>query len=457
MKERETGCIIMASGLSERYGRNKLLEKLEGREVILHTVGRLRAAGFRPLTVTRSEEVRALLEREGFDCVLHNGPKKSDTIHAGLERLGPGMTGYLFMPGDQPLVRPASLKRMREQFLRCPERAVRLGFRGIAGSPVIFPGSCREKLMAYTGERGGLEVLKREGIPCDITEAESEEELWDVDTPEKMEQVRQALPREKSGAKQKTEEKRMYLTEDGIRLNAKLDMPEGHGGKCPLVIVIHGFTGHMEERHIIAVAKALNEAGCATLRVDMYGHGNSEGSFEKHTLYKWLTNVMTAVDYARSLDFVTEIYLCGHSQGGLTVMLAAAMERDVISGVIPLSPACMIPDLARKGTLLGLNFDPEHIPEVLPAWGDRGLGGNYVRVAQTIHVEEAIDRYSGPVLLVHGDADETVPTEYGIEAAKRYRNCKLVLIPGDTHCFDHHLEMVTEAVADWIRERTGKA
>ena len=176
-----------------------------------------------------------------------------------------------------------------------------------------------------------------------------------------------------------------YITDDGIRLNAKLDMPEGHGGKCPLVIVIHGFTGHMEERHIIAVSETLNSIGFATLRVDMYGHGNSEGKFENHTLYKWLTNALTVIDYARSLDFVTDLYLCGHSQGGMTVMLAGAMKHDVVKGLIPLSPAWMIPEHARKGTLLGQDFDPDHIPEMLHGYGEKSqsLGGNYVRVAQT--------------------------------------------------------------------------
>ena len=245
----------------------------------------------------------------------------------------------------------------------------------------------------------------------------------------------------------------MYIMDDGIRLNAKLDMPAEHGEKCPLVIVIHGFTGHMEERHIIAVAKTLNSIGFATLRVDMYGHGNSDGKFENHTLFKWLTNALTVIDYARGLDFVTDLYLCGHSQGGMTVMLAGAMKHDVIKGIIPLSPAWMIPDGARKGMLLGQNFDPNHIPEMLPAWGERGLNGNYVRVAQMIHVEEAIDRYTGPVLIVHGDRDEAVPVEYGIRAAERYQNCKLVQIPGDTHCYDYHLDQVLDAVRDWMTER----
>ena len=245
----------------------------------------------------------------------------------------------------------------------------------------------------------------------------------------------------------------MYIEDDGIRLDAKLDMPAPVKGKHPLVIIIHGFTGYKDEPHLLSISKALNEIGCATLRVDMYGHGNSGGEFRNHTLYKWATNALTVIDYARSLSFVTDIYLCGHSQGGLTVMLAAAMKHDAIKGMIVMSPAWMIPEAARKGTLLGEHFDPEHIPDELPAWGGRTLGGNYVRVAQTIRVEEAIDRFAGPVLIVHGDQDGAVPVEYGIRAAQRYRNSKLALIPGDGHCYELHLDQAVKAVRDWMQER----
>ena len=223
----------------------------------------------------------------------------------------------------------------------------------------------------------------------------------------------------------------MYIMDDNIRLNAKLDRPVE--GKCPLAIVIHGFTGHMEERHILAVCAAMHEIGFATLRVDMYGHGDSDGQFHDHTLFKWLTNALAVIDYAAGLDFATDLYLCGHSQGGLTVMLAGAMEQDRLKGILPLSPACMIPEVARRGELLGVTFDPNRVPEELAAWDGRTLGGNYVRVAQTIRVEDAIDRFTKPVLLVHGDEDEAVPVQFGIEAAKRYHDCRLALIHGDEH------------------------
>jgi len=245
----------------------------------------------------------------------------------------------------------------------------------------------------------------------------------------------------------------MYILDDGIRLNAKLDLPEKGEGKRPLVIIIHGFTGHMEENHLVALVRALNEAGFASLRVDMYGHGGSDGAFHDHTLYKWLTNAMTVIDYARGLDFVSDIYLCGHSQGGLTAILAGALKHEFIKGIIPISPACMIPALARSGGLLGTAFDPEHIPEELTVWEHFVLGGNYVRVAQTIHVEEAIDRYSGPVLIVQGDRDDPSLMRSAADAAARYRCCRLVMIPGDTHCYEYHVDQMTEAVVAWLKER----
>ena len=245
----------------------------------------------------------------------------------------------------------------------------------------------------------------------------------------------------------------MILENDGIRLNMELDMPVPSAGKHPLVIIIHGFTGHSEERHLVALSQALNGAGYATLRADMYGHGKSGGQFRDHTLYKWLTNIMAVFDYARSLEFVTDIYLCGHSQGGLSVILAGGLEHDRIRGIIALAPACMIPELARKGGLLGSSFDPEHIPEELPVWGSNVLGSNYVRVAQTLHVEEAIDRFDGPVLVVQGEDDGPELRQSAIDAAKRYRNSTLVMIPGDTHCFDNHLDQMTEAVVGWLKRQ----
>ena len=242
----------------------------------------------------------------------------------------------------------------------------------------------------------------------------------------------------------------MFISDDNIRLHSVLEMPSNGPEKCPLVIVIHGFTGHSEERHITAVSRTMNEMGYATLRVDMYGHGKSDGEFREHNLFKWMNNAMTVIDHARGLPFVTDLYLCGHSQGGLTVMLAAGLKPEFIRGIIPMSPAVMIPEMARAGNFLGLQFDPDRIPEELMTDIGLPLSGNYLRAARMIHVEDAISRFQGPVLLIHGDADEVVPYHYSQETAKAYHNAALVTIPGDNHCYDVHLELVQDAIRQWL-------
>lgn len=243
--------------------------------------------------------------------------------------------------------------------------------------------------------------------------------------------------------------KEYYIDDDGIKIHAKLEMPKGVD-KCPLVIVVHGFTGDMEEEHITGAADAIVESGYAALRVEMYGHGKSGGEFRNHTLYKWIGNMLAVIDHVKTLDFVTDIYICGHSQGGLLVMLIAGMCPDILRGVIPMSPAWMIPECTRLGELLGDRMDPKHIPDEFYQNGDNLLSGNYIRVAQTIHVEEQIERYDGPVLIIHGTDDETVPFEYGKKAAEMYKNAKLVPVEGDDHCFNFHLDAVKDAIKDYL-------
>ena len=243
--------------------------------------------------------------------------------------------------------------------------------------------------------------------------------------------------------------KEFYINSDGIRLHAKLEMPENFNGKCPLAIIFHGLTGHMEEDHIKGVSRVMTEVGIAALRAELYGHGQSEGDFKEHTLLKWINNALDVVDYAKKLDFVTDLYVGGHSQGGLLTMIIGGLRNDDFKAIIPMSPAVVIVDAARKGMFFGLRFDPDHIPDEFDAEIYK-LNGNYFRTAQMIHVEELIDKYTGPVFIVHGDKDEAVPLQYSVDAQKRYRNCRLDVIEGDDHCFTHHLDQMLDAVRDFM-------
>ncbi len=241
-----------------------------------------------------------------------------------------------------------------------------------------------------------------------------------------------------------------YIECDGTKLHAKLERP-ADTDKSPLCFLVHGLSGHMEEDHIIAAKEAMLDSGVAVLRVEMYGHGMSSGEYRDHTIYKWITNALAVVRYIKSLDFVTDLYMCGHSQGGFLTILIGGMCPDDFKAILPMSPAVQIPDECRRGRILGYVFDPEHIPDVLikDQWV---LGGDYFRVAQTIHVEEEIKRYKGPVCIIHGDEDETVPYSYAEWTAALYENAVLVPVRGADHCFTRHTDELYKVLADFFKK-----
>lgn len=246
------------------------------------------------------------------------------------------------------------------------------------------------------------------------------------------------------------ENKEFYIDKDGFKIHAKLDFPECHGDKLPLLILVHGLTGHMEERHIIAEKDAALECGYACLRTDMYGHGKSDGEFRNHNVLEWVLELMHIVTYASELDFVSDIVLSGHSQGGLTVMLTAPLVKDKIKAIMPMAPAIIIKDASLSGNLLGVKFDPVNMPDEINLGLKGKLSTNYFRIGRALPIEEAIDSFDKPVCLIHGTADQLVPVKYGTDAVARYKNAEFVPVEDDLHCFDYHLDKAMEAVRDFL-------
>lgn len=236
---------------------------------------------------------------------------------------------------------------------------------------------------------------------------------------------------------------------DGITLKGKLDRPENAPERMPLLLLLHGLTGYMEETHIVGVAQAALEAGYAVLRVDQYGHGTSEGEFCDHNVMIWMMQGMKIVDIIRQWSFVTDICIAGHSQGGLNTIMIGGMMEDRIRALLPLSPAVNIAYGAREGDFLGYSFTPGQLPETV-TFNGHTVKSNYLRAAKMLDVDYAVSQFTGPVLLVHGTQDEAVPYECSTKLLSQYRNAELVTIEGDDHCYNSHLDQVTKAVKDFL-------
>lgn len=193
-----TGCVLMASGLSTRFGSNKLLAQFDGQPLLCRAF----AATDTPqlsarIVVTRSAQVQALCKAQGIPVVLHDLSGRNDTVRLGLVALlerCPDLAGCMFLPGDQPLLRTESVEAVVRAFYSTKKRDIcRLSYEGRAGSPVLFGRRYFELLQHLPEGKGGSFLIRQYPDAVQEVPAASLWELADADTPEALAQLEAQL------------------------------------------------------------------------------------------------------------------------------------------------------------------------------------------------------------------------------------------------------------------------
>lgn len=204
------GCVIMASGLSRRFGSNKLAAPFCGQPLLCRafsvTDTPLLAAR---IVVTRSAEVEKLCRAHGIPVLLHSLPGRNDTVRLGLTALQahhPGLAGCIFLPGDQPLLRRATVDQLLTAFAQTQKETERVIFRlgapagngpdPLVGSPVLFSNGFFPELLTLPEGKGGSVLLHKYPTLVHTACIAQPEELADTDTPAALAQL-EALVREK--------------------------------------------------------------------------------------------------------------------------------------------------------------------------------------------------------------------------------------------------------------------
>lgn len=203
----------------------------------------------------------------------------------------------------------------------------------------------------------------------------------------------------------------------GLTLRGLLSRPSD--APCPLVLMLHGFGGDMGAcpgNLWQMISDRLLDAGLATLRFDFNGHGQSDGPFPEMTPYNEVEDAAAFLRFARELDGVTDIYVLGHSQGGVIAGMLAGYYHDVISRLVMLAPAASLKTDAQTGRCMAATYDPKHIPDSVNVDGRHHVGGLYFRMAQTLPIYEVTAQFAGPALIVFGEKDQVV----ALEASRRY-------------------------------------
>ncbi len=182
----DIGIVLLAAGKSKRYGSNKLLAEVDGKQMFMHITDL--AAGYPAcgkVIVTRFPEIEDYAEKKGIHVVKNEHPEEgiSYSLRLGLSAIlknAPDIKGVLFAVCDQPYLEERSMEKMLELAYQNQDKIICAASEGENGNPVYWGKIYFPELMETSGDVGGKQIMRKyesDVIRCQIPK----NELKDVD------------------------------------------------------------------------------------------------------------------------------------------------------------------------------------------------------------------------------------------------------------------------------------
>lgn len=241
------------------------------------------------------------------------------------------------------------------------------------------------------------------------------------------------------------------------KIATTLRMPHGVDAKTDsvdVVLLMHGIFSSKSYAPIPKIAKSIQKHGVAALSMDFGGHGRSQGRKVHMTIAREIEEAKAVYDYACSLPNVRNVYLLGHSQGGVVAsMLAGELARKgrAPAKLILLAPGSVIKDACRGGHFFNAKFDPKNPPKFVRCFGVFKLGRDYLTQTQQLDIYGTSAIYQGPVCLIHGTKDRIVSLRCSKKYNEIYQNSELHLIEGETHTMRKKIDQTTQIINMFIK------
>lgn len=223
------------------------------------------------------------------------------------------------------------------------------------------------------------------------------------------------------------------FTSGGHELVRYLARPTGRTEPLPGVIMCHGFPiGPLDARQSGGtfpefVDRMTNELGFVAMAFNFRGCGRSEGDF---SLQGWVDDLRAAIDHLIAEAHPTGVWLVGTNTGG-SLALCVAADDPRVRGCALLGARADFDDWAAHPRRF-----LEHAREIgaIRRPGFPPSLDEWARQFRRFRPTDAARRFAPrPLLVMHGDDDESVPTTDARLLAEAHGSAHLHVIGGAGH------------------------
>jgi uncharacterized protein len=232
--------------------------------------------------------------------------------------------------------------------------------------------------------------------------------------------------------------------------------PAGTHGALPAVILCHGFpTGPLDARQSAGtfpelIDRIANNLGFVAMTFTFRGCGASDGDF---SLQGWIDDLRAAIDHLIATEQPSQLWLVGTNTGG-SIALCAAADDPRVRGVGLLGPRADFDDWAAQPRRFA-----EHAHEIgaIRTPGYPAAFDEWSRELRRFRPSDAAGRFAPrPMLVLHGDDDESVPLSDARLLAERHGGAELRMINGGGHRLRHDPRAIA-VLLGWLDRQRNQA
>jgi len=215
------------------------------------------------------------------------------------------------------------------------------------------------------------------------------------------------------------------------------------------VLMCHGLGSHKDDMPYLTLQDKINDSGVATFRMDLLGHGGSEGDFNDLTLSEAIDDILCAKHELERRGY-SRVGFIGSSFGGVGGIMVASKEDFHFLVLISPPTHYDVNEMIKSGIyilrelkIVNKITQKKKARPNIKFFRDYGSHDSYI----------AAKKISSPVLIIQGDKDKIVPLVKTKELHNIIRGSKIKIFKGANHQYTHAQGRLVKEIMLFVKKQ----